>query len=116
MFLVNHKTFLYIVLDDISKSDIDNFNEFFLEGILAKIKGSHELKENEIIFIKEKFENISFYDQSKDGNLNSVINNFVSVFKNCELLDYTSFEEFYSDDEIFNDDITIESFINQLQK
>lgn len=114
--LVNHKTFFYIVLDDVSKSDIDNFNKFFLEGLLAKVKGSYELNENEITIIKEKLENISFYDKSKDGNLNYVINNFVSSFKNCELLDYVSFEEFYSDEELLNDDATVKNFITQFQK
>lgn len=113
--LFNHKTFLYIVLDDVKKSDIENFSGFFLDNLMIKLAKNYKLGEEEIIVIKDKFKQVSFYDKSKNGNLNYVVNNFVSVLKNSELLGYFSFEEFYSDEIILDNGTTIEKFIEEIK-
>lgn len=114
--LFNHKTFLYVVLDDVKKSDIENFSSTFLDNLLIKVERDYKLSEKEMIVIKDKFKQVSFYDKSKNGNLNFVINNYISVLKNSELLGYTSFEEFYSEEIILDDDTTVQKFITELKK
>lgn len=114
--LFNHKTFLYVVLDDVKKSNIENFSGFFLDNLLIKLGRDYRLSDEEIIVIKDKFKQVSFYDKSKDGNINYVVNNFATILKNTQLLGYGSFEEFYSDEIILDDDTTIEKFIAEIKK
>jgi hypothetical protein len=115
LFFVNHKTFFYFIIDILDKIELKNIKVKFIEGLCLEINKTYKLSQEELDLINEKIDSISFYDKSKDKEVNSIIRNFISFFKNYGDFEGVSFDDFYSEDDFYNLDST-QRFISQFLK
>jgi hypothetical protein len=115
LFFINHKTFFYFIIDVVDVMEIENINVKFIKGLCLEINKTYKLTQEEQVLINEKLNIISFYDKSTDKEVNNILRNFISFFKNHESSEGVSFDDFYSKDDFYNEDST-QRFINQFFK
>ena len=115
LIFVNHLTFFYFVVFDVTKSNFINIEKLFLENLLKEIEKTNKLNLCDENLLIEKFKNLYFLEKSTNKDINYIIVNFVSLIKNFEVLDGITFDSFYAEEDVYNGD-SAQRFITQILK